>query len=436
MEITRRTTWKCEKCLKKSSTPVNTKKSRTVPVLQTKKQNMTNTTSKFNVENIEPTTSCNDTLNSLELSMINPIDNITHRKREVQIIRVETRNSFESLADSLQSDTEQENSITGMVEPSYMNRSCPELNNMIVGRELDIMKDKITKLESQLNSAEHEIEIMLSENCKLKKELAEYKKKFDHLKKICIAPNVSKNKVKLNKINKTLPATLEEEIVEEQINTENYSHINIEYRLPQSKRAQAHKKPQICMVSNNKNTKIAQLGFEMFNDEFEYNHFRYPNAGTENLLECFEKLTRKFNKYDYGVLFLGETDFQKTENFEDLVVKINENIRKIVNTNVIICVPTYKYGHFTTLYNSRVEKFNSMLHRNNKDNEYAYLLDSNLHLRCDFEMFNRRDGRINTQGFRIIFHDLKEFVLNLGNYNLSSIIREEVRPETNRFFRE
>lgn len=113
--------------------------------------------------------------------------NVTERKK--YIINISTDNSFLSLEDS--EDIEHV-ALHSTLDP---NRSCPE-NKFNVREELEEMKANIFSLKEKLEIADNEIENLLLENSKLKKENSLHILKIDKLTRICRStPQTSANKI-------------------------------------------------------------------------------------------------------------------------------------------------------------------------------------------------------------------------------------------------
>ncbi|KAJ2940954.1 hypothetical protein O0L34_g10215 [Tuta absoluta] len=150
MEPEKKAAWKCGECLNKVVPRTELPK--------TPQQYYTPTT-------ISPTSGAST-----------PIDTITLRQKF--IINVSTDNSFGSLP------TDMEESDDEVAQSQDLNRSCP--NNTIKGHlYVEELEKKLRALRKEYESAEEQIEILLSENSTLKKKVDTYKKKIDHMTTIC-----------------------------------------------------------------------------------------------------------------------------------------------------------------------------------------------------------------------------------------------------------
>lgn len=74
------------------------------------------------------------------------------------------------------------------------------------------------------------------------------------------------------------------------------------------------------------------------------------------------------------------------------------------------------------MFNARIEAFNQLLDLDVVTHEYAYLVDSNLHLSYDFTMFHRRSGTLNNRGLRQVFGDLRVRIADIDSWLTNSSI--------------
>ncbi|KOB78891.1 putative E3 ubiquitin-protein ligase TRIP12, partial [Operophtera brumata] len=228
--------------------------------------------------------------------------------------------------------------------------------------QLRTLLQKIELLETQLNSAHSEIEQLLLQN----RELA----------------NTNKELAKKNVIYKKLgnsPA----KFVTTQLSTPR----NI---------GKQQSKPKINKQTQTESIKLKEI------------EVTKPACGIQFLLEGIAAKLKDFTMQDFCVVFLGEDDFQNTNNNLKLVMYIRETLQKVQFTNIILCLPTFKCHNYATMFNWRVENFNNLLYIDNESRKYAYLLDSNLNLTYDYRMFSKLNGKVNIHGFQIILHNLGE----------------------------
>lgn len=371
-------------------------------------------------------TSGND---SLQLSVINNSDNVTCRKR--YIVNVPVKNSFDSLSSAETDDEDKYHPVkeTSIGFPRSM--SCLDLNEITQKNELESLREQVLILKTQLLSAENEIETMLSENCNLKLEVNRYVTKIEQLAKLGLNINSRKKKTK-NKGNKnyTLP-NLE---AENDLTTEKLSvvqplagkfisnqaevirnsktdtdHLDVDKENILMNTSMTTKKSKLHIFSNNKNLKILKNieNSDLYNDN-DFCNYIYPNNGITQVLKGLKEKLKGFTKDDHCIIMIGEEDFKATQNYAILVRNIRDYLQNVeVCTNIIIAVPTYICGG--SMYNSRVETFNSLLLRDTQLHNYAYCFDSNAQL--TYEMFSIKTGKLNNQGVKNVLRCLRRLII-------------------------
>lgn len=174
---------------------------------------------------------------------------------------------------------------------------------------------------------------------------------------------------------------------------------------------------KLCVISSNKRNKILNIALNTLSDDFQICHYLTPNSGIEELFQNIHLKTATFTKDDYCVILIGEVDFMETRNYSDLVHVINVTLSKLLHTNFIVCLPTFKLKDTGAMYNSRIETFNNLLYLNNLRDEYSFVADSNMQLSFSYEMFHRVTGTINNTGIRRIFQGIKETIHFIQGYN-------------------
>lgn len=137
---------------------------------------------------------------------------------------------------------------------------------------------------------------------------------------------------------------------------------------------------------------------------------------------------------DFCLIFVGEEDFRRTTNYVDLIITVRETLLKIQHTNVIICAPTFKLNDFSTLFNGRIETFNSLMYLDASTHNYAYLFDTNFYLSYDYKMFWKKSGAVNNYGMEKIFMNLSlmidEFVHFSDEDNINHSLDTEQECES------
>lgn len=378
-------------------------------------------------------------------------DNITKRKKPNIKCNLPISNSFELLSD----DSEEYEAIPSKSSTKYSysslpntttqrrNISCPalQLNTDII----DDLKERIRSLEEKLQTTENELDNQLSENHALGKKILEYERKIAKLSHICHSSNKSRStKTKRNNYSKTrldfsrqIPyqqsnqehinfvPNSEEDLESKNNNrsltmTCNHSPMGATRILDKDKNKNnsiSTNKANICILSSNKYNKTLSTIENVLSERFQLIHHLKPNCG---IMELLQGITSKLNNYtfeDYCVVFIGDEDFISSKDNFGLVSCIKEALRKIQHTNIILCLPTYRFNRH--IFNGRVESFSNMLYWDPEIHDYAYLLDTNLNLDYSNHLYRGYSGLIKSKALRIISEDLERLILHVGNHNLS-----------------
>lgn len=396
MDAKNKKNWECPKCGKK---PKNVKKQDTKP--QT-----------------SPCTSSSPSANT----------NVTVRKKTRDVLS----DSDDAITDSTISTAD-----------TLLNRSCPE-NTVLLWEELEDLKSKIVLLETKLESADNEIERLLAENYSLRNEISNKDSKINNLTRIyqstptscnrmVSTPNSCNRKVPTPCRNDSKPArTLNQDL--EKSPSESSTSINSSAN--EAKVAQVHIKKKtaaigphqkICLISANKHNKTRKIALS--NLRGNVCHYLMPDSGVKRLLEGIDAKLSTFTMEDYCVLLIGEEDFNTTTDYFELITILRDSLKKIDNTNVIICLPTYKCCKYFDLFNWRVEIFNNLLHLDVMTHEYAFLVDSNRNLRYDKTMFTPHFGTLNNYGLNVIFQNVNIKINEIKTYNLYKECNIVLSPE-------
>lgn len=355
--------------------------------------------------------------------------------------------------------------------------SLPDIS---IDDELQTLLQKIEQLQIQLKSAHEEIEELSLQNRKLSKTNMELTKKNVLYKKIgnspakFLSPNLStsrnnakqQQKQKHHKETQTEGKILKEtEIIsskkshkETQTNTEIakqttprkeketqtyftptmgksknqgsnlHPSTSLNTRVNSTPPVPIQKCNKICLISSQKSYNLQHktiIENEQIN-RYDICHHRKPVCGILPLLEGIENKLKKFTMQDFCIIFLGEEDFLSTNNNLELVMYIREQLLKVLFTNIIICLPTFKCHKYATMFNWRIENFNNLLYIDNESKQYAYLLDTNLNLTYDHRMFSKLNGIVNIHGLRIILHDLGKLTKRIAEtISYTSSMNEE-----------
>lgn len=375
-------------------------------------------------------------------------DNITRRKKSNIKCNLPMSNSFELLSD----DDEEYEAIPSKSSTDYSysslpntttqrkNISCPALQ--LNTDKIDDLKERIRSLEEKLQITENELDNQLSENHALGRKILEYERKVAKLSHICHSPNKPRcTKTKRNSYNKTR-LDFSRQISYQQSNQEHITFVpNTEEDLESKnnnrpltktcnhspmRATSIHKdknknnstnKANICILSSNKYNKTLSTIEDVLSERFQLIHYLKPNCG---IMELLQGITSKLDNYtfeDYCVVFIGDEDFKSSKDYFGLVLCIKEALQKIQHTNIILCLPTYRFNKH--IFNGRVESFNNMLYWDPEIHEYAYLLDTNLNLDYSKHLYRAYSGLVKSRALRIISEDLGRLILHVGNHHLS-----------------
>lgn len=295
------------------------------------------------------------------------------------------------------------------------------------------LKEQINALKMQLMSAHQEIDDLHSENFRLKSDLQNALKTVETCKKICLTPgrkistpssSTQKSKhcklqsIALNNDSKAstncfkqIKATMNKETqtfetthttLRENQNltqTSYLSKVATKKTVGVSRSKVPKHKNKLAIISSRCTNGTLPIIEEVFSDRFHYCHYLLHNVTTENLLRTVEDKLKDFTIQDYCLIFIGENDIKNS----DILENMNNSLKNIMHTNIVICAPTYIRG--ALIHNYRVELFNNLLSLDIKNNQYAYFFDSNHSLTLD--MFSYNTGKINKYGWREIFSQIR-----------------------------
>lgn len=356
-------------------------------------------------------------------------------------INVSTENSFQSL-----SIDDSEHEYSSIASPNIMNRSCPE--NYDCSQEvIKELENKIQQLQQKLDSADNEIINLLAENSSLVKLNHKYESKIKTLTQIYSSPiQTTPAKLKRKSLNRTqlnfsrkeylTPAQtskpkseLDTTLKETTHTTINETEIHKKSNFSKNYRLESTKKGKICIMSTNKVNKIGNIAEKILSQHYSLCHYLTPECGIKYMVS---KLKAKLNEYtmqDFCVLIVGEEDFIKTTDIQELLHFIREALQEIKHTNIIVCAPTYKIAPYSNLYNWRVENFNKLLNIDAANKGYAWILDSNRNVTYDNRMFYKKSGSLNNHGMMVLIRDLHQLMNDILHYEMQEINTDGIYSE-------
>lgn len=340
-------------------------------------------------------------------------ENVTLRTRRISEPAIET---FEECSNStIEGDT---------------NDSVP---NIVMDDENEELKRQICELNIQLQAAHEEINNLSIENTDLRKTMEVMNGKYKILEKATkklasetVTPN---RKTKLHTplkrtIQKSLNYGSPELFTSTQVTTQVTPKNKPEQSMIQRRTiTTVQEKSKLCIISSNRTNKILPIAENTFPCH-QTCHFLLPNCGIKSLLCNISTKLSGYTMKDNCIIFIGEDDFLKTNNYFELITIIRESLSAIKHTNIILCLPTYKFGYYCGMYNFRIEMFNNLLYQDTQIDNYVTLFDSNLDLLCDYSMFQRKSCRINNYAVSNIFSNLKYYISTDSNLNIQKPANE------------
>ena len=262
------------------------------------------------------------------------------------------------------------------------------------------LKKQLERLKIELKSAHINIEALSLENTNLKRINQDLLEQNEYYKNMtCSSSKRTLVKQKVDENRKSIV------LGEREMNTTTTVQHN------------RNKQNKICIISANKTNKILAIAEEKMHDFAIYHHLT-TNCGIKQQLRGIKNMLKDYSKDDFCVILIGEDDFKTTNDYFDLIYYIRNTLNEIDNTNIILCLPTFKFNSSSNLFNWRVENFANLLYLDVMTHLHAYLLDSNLHLTYDNRMFSNLTGRLNNIGMRTIFDDIKRQMQDIIAANL------------------
>ncbi|CAH0727010.1 unnamed protein product, partial [Brenthis ino] len=312
------------------------------------------------------------------------------------------------------------NSSTISLKLDGSTNSIPNIstdNNIIV---IEDLKQKIELLSTQLNLAHERINYLSNENKEIKETLNVMLNYYEGHKKKTEKIYTEENPSNRHKNIITTHENSEYNSKNEPHSIENTQNVIIPSTIYHDKLSKCRIREnnnkekiqnKLCIISANKTSKILSIAEERFKNT-QICHWLYPNCGIRHLIKNIHKKLHEYTMDDHCVILIGEEDFRKTENYFEIITEIRNTLKLIQNTNIIICLPTYKYSNLSPVFNWRIETFNNLLYLDITTYNYAYLLDCNLNLKCDYSMFSKYTGRVNNGGMKNIFDNIFLLVNN------------------------
>lgn len=337
---------------------------------------------------------------------MNFLENITFRRPRTSS---EPNNSSELISQTLNCTT----------------NSLPEMSEDEDDKEINILRNEVKNLKSQLEKAHKEIKLLCSQISTLEQKNTELIKENEVSQKDNSSSTLKKKKQipkrdKILSTKRTSKETQPIELLDRCTSTAEGPAGTSQNGTIQTNAPLPILKHNICMLSSETSNRLYTLCQRTDLINCNICHYRMPTCGLEQLLNNIDKKVQNFTHSDYCIIYIGEEDFRTTHNYIELVSFVREKIQILTHTNFIICLPTFKYmENKNIMFNSRVDIFNNLIYMDVENYKHAFILDSNLNLPYTHETYNWY-GRLNNKGLSIILTDLQELILDLNTTNLSS----------------
>lgn len=273
----------------------------------------------------------------------------------------------------------------------------------IINKALTESKDELQILEKKDNETQTTI-VTLTEKDNIKKNNQQTQTKMPKVKEISTQTDISEDTKAMNR---------------KDVNTQTSHQITIDETKNSLRPTLTKKqKPKMCILSSNRHTKILSAA-EKTLDYSTICHYLKSNSNLTELLKGINTKLKDFTSIDFCIIMIGDEDFKTTQDYFSTIKEIRNTLMKVRHTNIIICLPTYKYSKLMNMHNWRVETFNNLLYLDVLTHEHVYLLDSNRNLEYDNTMFDQYYGGINDLGVRVILNDLGNLINDIEELEYS-----------------
>lgn len=271
-----------------------------------------------------------------------PQNNINMKVR----VTIPTENSYDVLSSEEDyEETEEEENVRCVLQ-----RSCPELNI----DNTDEMKATILKLQSELASAEQEIENLLSENYTLMKQNSRQENQIKELKIICtstVKNNSSMNRkrkslnFKVNSPNfqrneqQTMDKTIDthEQIIIRDETTDNDGEIEKHNVTNIAENPIELRKNKVIILADEQGKGTQFVLQELLGTKYDVFCFCKPGAKITNVLSSCISQINTLTKEDYLVVI----GFKNDTNPFEVKYLFTSWLNAVKNTNVLVCENSY-----------------------------------------------------------------------------------------------
>lgn len=277
-----------------------------------------------------------------------PDNNVTTRNRNKVIVNISTENSFSSLSE------DEELGDTILPQNIVLNRSLPEKKlNYDKTQEIEELELKVNTLRYKLESAEQEIDNLLSENYALQKELSIQKLKVNCLNTICKTTPKSQKSCKSKKrqiartaLNFTISSTNSERGIHPSGNRDRVNVSNMALSTDTTTVTEdeeeflsvplsIHKK-RILLLADETGRDLRKTLEKIIGEDYIITSILRPYSSLSQIVtnenNNFDLYRKEFTKNDYIIILAGTHD----RNFNLFKNALDYCFKSFLNTNVII----------------------------------------------------------------------------------------------------
>lgn len=304
-----------------------------------------------------------------------PREYVTMRSRTE--INIPTNNTFSLL--SSDEDEEGEDDLDTIKENCTIRRSCPNLTTTN-SETLEEMKDTISKLRSELASADNEIQNMLLEKYSLEKKIKDQEKRISQLLTICKSvttqplPEKRKKKRASLFLNRT-KLDFSDDDISRTINTSNMQPSSpkkqekkdttkITKTLPIRQQAVKNDfkkfpglnndngiKSRVIILSDQQGLGLRPVLQKLLGDKYDVITYCKPGARIAETLHSYKEDLVLLTKNDYVVVIGFSNDVNPFKIQSDF----KEWVNCVANTNVIVCETSYNKHLNETILNYNIK---------------------------------------------------------------------------------
>lgn len=273
------------------------------------------------------------------------MENITVRKprRTSSLNNLGTLDNSSTFFDA----TIQSSTNTSIIEDTQNIRSLVE-KNLLLEEKLRIAYQKIEHLSLDNCTLTLEVEKLnkklelcgqpqtLNSNCTVPASIKQMSTETTNTKENCMLTDLSQKESLYCNTHKSLEQPTNQEPLTYQNQQTNINITSVTRKQNNFKK--------MCIISSNNVNKMLEIAENTFTG-YNLCHYIIPNGGIKQLFTDLDKKLIDFTFEDYCIIYLGERDFEISNNYRLLLNYMKKELYKIDNTNVVICSPNFKLNN-------------------------------------------------------------------------------------------